>query len=382
MIPYGKQHISTEDIRAVVEVLNSEYLTQGPAVPAFEQAIENYTGAKFAVAVNSATSALHIACLALGLTVDDWLWTTPNTFVASANCGRYCGANIDFVDIQSDTYNLDPIALKQKLEISRRHNLLPKIVVAVDFAGQSCDWKSLRSLANEYGFFLIEDASHAIGGRYLAKPVGDCSYADITIFSFHPVKIITTAEGGMTLTNDELLAKKMRRLRSHGITRDPAEMIKPADGPWSYQQIELGWNYRMTDIQAALGLSQLKRINEFVAQRHHIAKIYNEALKNLPLTTPYQDPDAFSAYHLYPVVLHDPSKRLAVFNTLRAANIGVNVHYIPVHTQPYYQSLGHKQGNYPIAESYYAGTISLPIYPQMTNDEQDYVIQTIKNALS
>jgi len=382
MIPYGKQNISPADIQAVVDVLRSDFLTQGPAVPAFEIAIQQYTGAKHAIAVNSATSALHIACLALGLSTGDWLWTTPNTFVASANCGRYCGANVSFVDISPQTYNLDPQALQQKLEIARSSNQLPKIVVAVDFAGQPCDWQALRKLANEYGFFLIDDASHAIGSRYLGSPIGSGEYADITVFSFHPVKIITTAEGGMVLTNNTNIAKHLHRLRSHGITRDPSEMTMPADGAWCYQQIELGLNYRMTDIQAALGSSQLSRIDEFVVERRRLARQYDEELKSCSLTIPYQHPDTFSAYHLYPIVLDDLTKRLFVFNTLRAAGIGVNVHYIPVHTQPYYQALGHCPGDYPAAEYYYSGTISLPLYPSLTDDEQNYVIQTLKAALS
>jgi len=277
MIPYGKQNISPADIQAVIDVLHSDFLTQGPAVPAFEMAVQKYTGVKHAIAVNSATSALHIACLALGLSEGDWLWTTPNTFVASANCGRYCGANVSFVDISPQTYNLDPQALQQKLEIAHYKNQLPKIVVAVDFAGQPCDWRALRKLANEYGFFLIDDASHAIGSRYLDTPIGSGEYADLTILSFHPVKIITTAEGGMVLTNSTNIANHLRRLRSHGITRDPTEMTIPADGAWYYQQIELGLNYRMTDIQAALGISQLSRIDEFVAES---AVLPNNMMKN------------------------------------------------------------------------------------------------------
>jgi len=382
MIPYGKQNISPADIQAVIDVLHSDFLTQGPAVPAFEMAVQKYTGVKHAIAVNSATSALHIACLALGLSEGDWLWTTPNTFVASANCGRYCGANVSFVDISPQTYNLDPQALQQKLEIAHYKNQLPKIVVAVDFAGQPCDWRALRKLANEYGFFLIDDASHAIGSRYLDTPIGSGEYADLTILSFHPVKIITTAEGGMVLTNSTNIANHLRRLRSHGITRDPTEMTIPADGAWYYQQIELGLNYRMTDIQAALGISQLSRIDEFVAERRRLAKQYDEELKACSLTIPYQHPDAFSAYHLYPIVLDDVTKKLFIFNALRDADIGVNVHYIPVHTQPYYQALGHRTGDYPIAESYYNGTLSLPLYPSLTDDEQNHVIQTLKAALS
>lgn len=381
MIPYGKQDISTNDIQSVIDILKSDYITQGPTVAAFEKAVMGYTGAKHAIAVNSATSALHIACLALGLKNGDWLWTTPNTFVASANCGRYCGANIDFVDIQPDTYNLDPLKLHKKLELAKKNNQLPKILVAVDFAGQPCSWRNLKKLANEYGFSLIDDASHSIGAKYLGNRIGSGDFADITVFSFHPVKIITTAEGGMALTNNAELADRMLSLRSHGITRNPEEMTKITEGPWYYQQIQLGMNYRMTDLQAALGLSQLNRIDEFLNKRHYFAARYNDKLSSLPVTTPYQHPDAVSAYHLYPIVLHDSSRRLEAFNTLRTNGIGVNVHYIPVHTQPYYQSFGHRVGDYPIAESYYAGTISLPLYPTLTDDEQDFIINTLENAL-
>lgn len=380
-IPYGRQNISEDDIKAVRDVLTSDFLTQGPAVPAFEKGISEYVGVAHAVAVNSATSALHIACLALGLKEGDWLWTSPNTFVASANCGRYCGANVSFVDIDPKTYNLCPIALEGKLTKAKAEGNLPKIVVAVDFAGQSCDLKAIRKLADEYNFFLIEDASHGIGGNYLDAKIGASKYSDITILSFHPVKIITTAEGGMALTNNDELAEKMRLLRSHGITRDTDSMTKNAEGPWYYQQIELGLNYRMTDMQAALGVSQLTRIDDFVSRRHQLARQYEDLLANLDVVIPFQSPDSYSALHLYPIVLKDASKRLEVFNGMRAANIGVNVHYIPVHLQPYYMDLGHKEGDYPHSEEYYSGAISLPMYATLSDDEQKFVVNTLKGLL-
>lgn len=382
MIPYGRQSISQEDIHAVLAVLSSDFLTQGDQVPAFEQAMLNYTGAQFAVAVNSATSALHLACLALDLGPDDWLWTTPNTFVASANCGRYCGAEVDFVDIDPTSYNLCCRALTHKLEQAQQQGKLPKVVVAVDFAGQPCEWETLRDLALQYGFYLIEDASHAVGGTYKGQPIGNSSYADITVFSFHPVKIITTAEGGMALTNNAELASRMARLRSHGITRIEAEMTHEPDGPWYYQQLELGLNYRMTELQAALGSSQLQRIDEFVARRRSLAQRYDHVLSGLPLQCPQQHPEGESAFHLYPIVLQDTSRRLEVFNKLRAAGIGVNVHYIPVHTQPYYQQRGHRIGDYPIAEAYYAGAISLPLYADLSNEQQEFIIATLKQVLA
>lgn len=382
MIPYGRQSISQEDINAVLAVLSSDFLTQGDQVPAFEQAMLNYTGAQFAVAVNSATSALHLACLALDLGPDDWLWTTPNTFVASANCGRYCGAEVDFVDIDPTSYNLCCRALTHKLEQAQQQGKLPKVVVAVDFAGQPCEWETLRDLALQYGFYLIEDASHAVGGTYKGQPIGNSSYADITVFSFHPVKIITTAEGGMALTNNAELASRMARLRSHGITRIEAEMTHEPDGPWYYQQLELGLNYRMTELQAALGSSQLQRIDEFVARRRSLAQRYDHVLSGLPLQCPQQHPEGESAFHLYPIVLQDTSRRLEVFNKLRAAGIGVNVHYIPVHTQPYYQQRGHRIGDYPIAEAYYAGAISLPLYADLSNEQQEFIIATLKQVLA
>lgn len=380
-IPYGRQDISQEDINAVVEVLTSDFLTQGPKVPEFEDCVARYVGVSDAIAVNSATSALHIACMALGLGEGDWLWTSPNTFVASANCGLYCGANISFVDINPQTYNMDADALRKKLSKAKIEGTLPKVVIPVAFAGQSCDMKEIHELSLEYGFKIIEDASHAIGGNYLDKKIGASIYSDITIFSFHPVKIVTTAEGGMALTNDKQLAEKMRLARSHGITRDTQAMTQEPDGPWYYQQTELGLNYRMTEMQAALGISQMKRIDGFVARRHQLANRYDQLLAGLPLKTPYQSADSYSGYHLYPIVLDNKEKRLAVFNAMRAANIGVNVHYIPVHTQPYYLALGHKMGDYPQSELYYSGAISLPMYATLSDIEQDFVVKTLKEQL-
>ena len=384
MIPYGRQEISQADIDEVVDVLRSDFLTQGPMVPRFEQAVAGHVGAKHAVAVNSATSALHIACLALGLGAGDWLWTSPITFVASANCGLYCGAKVDFVDIDPRTYNLCPKALAQKLEQAEREGRLPKVVIPVHLCGQSCDMTSIYALGKRYGFRIIEDASHAIGGKYRDEFIGNCRYSDITIFSFHPVKIITTAEGGMATTNDNNLAARMSLLRSHGITRDPELMTQAPDGPWYYQQIDLGFNYRMTELQAALGVSQAKRLNEFVARRHVLARRYDEMLLGLPVITPWQHPDLYSAFHLY-VIRLDPAqtdaRRLQVFESLRNQGIGVNVHYIPIHTQPYYRNLGFEYGDFPQAESYYSEAISLPMFHGISEAQQDAVVKALRKAV-
>ncbi|MGQ9862396.1 MAG: UDP-4-amino-4,6-dideoxy-N-acetyl-beta-L-altrosamine transaminase [Thiobacillaceae bacterium] len=382
MIPYGRQDISEEDIAAVVDVLRSDWLTQGPTVERFEAAVAAHCGAAHAVAVNSATSALHLACLVLGLEPGDTLWTSTNTFVASANCARFCGADVDFVDIDPHTYNMSPAALAEKLEQAARRGRLPKIVVPVHFAGQSCDMVAIRVLADRYGFRIIEDASHAIGGRYRGEAIGCGRYADITVFSFHPVKIITTGEGGMALTNDARIAALMRSLRSHGITREEGEMRGESDGPWYYQQLALGYNYRMTDLQAALGLSQLKRLDAYVARRRALAARYDRLLADLPLVTPYRDPDAESAMHLYVVVLHEAQRRREVFTRLRAAGIGVNVHYIPVHTQPYYRDLGFAPGYCPTAEAYYAAAMSLPMYAGLSESDQDCVVASLREALA
>ncbi len=384
MIPYGRQEINQADIDAVVSVLTSDFLTQGPMVPRFEEAVAGYCGTDHAVAVNSATSALHIACLALGLGPGDWLWTTPITFVASANCGLYCGAQVDFVDIDPLTYNLSPSALALKLSVAERDGCLPKVVVPVHLCGQPCDMEAIHSLSLRYGFRIIEDASHAIGGKYRGEPIGNCRYSDITVFSFHPVKIITTAEGGMALTNDDDLANRMSLLRSHGITRNPGEMTREPDGPWYYQQIALGFNYRMTDIQAALGLSQMTRLDEFVDLRHSLAERYNDAIAHLPLTLPWQHPDSYSAYHLYVIRTRPDSSKISrrqLFEELRADDIGVNIHYIPVPAQPYYLEMGFKPGDFPEAERYYAECISLPMFPALNLHQQDQVIHSLEKAL-
>ncbi len=385
MIRYGQQDITQADIDAVVNVLKSVNLTQGPSITQFEQSVMSHTGAQYAIAVNSATSALHIACLALELGPGDLLWTTPNTFVASANCALYCGAQVDFVDIDPHTYNLCPKLLELKLVEAAKVGRLPKIVVPVHLTGQPCDMAAIHALSQKYGFKIIEDASHAIGGKYRDEPIGNGRYSDITVFSFHPVKIITTAEGGMALTNNYEIATRLGLLRSHGITRDPALMTQPMDGPWYYQQVALGYNYRMTDIQAALGVSQMTRLEYYVARRHDIAANYNRLLADLPITLPWQHPDSYSAYHLYVIRLQlDRVKttHLKVFEALRAKDIMVNLHYIPVHTQPYYQRMGFKVGDYPEAEKYYSEAISIPMYPTLTDEEQMTVVQVIRAALT
>lgn len=384
MIPYGRQDITEADIDAVVAVLRSDHLTQGPQVPLFERQIATHVGAHHALASNSATSALHIACRALGLGPGDRLWTSPITFVASANCALYCGATVDFVDIDPRTYNLCPQALAHKLARAEREGCLPKIVIPVHLCGQPCDMAAIHDLGQRYGFRIIEDASHAIGGKYKGEYIGNCRYSDITIFSFHPVKIITTAEGGMALTNDAELADKMALLRSHGITRDPALMNRPPDGPWYYQQIDLGFNYRMTEIQAALGSSQATRLDQYVARRHTLAQRYDELLAKMPLTRPWQHPDSYSGLHLYVIRLQldriNKSHR-QVFESLREQGIGVNLHYIPVHTQPHYQRLGFNTGDFPEAESYYAEAISLPMFQTMSESQQDMVVAALYEAL-
>jgi len=385
MIPYGRQDISQADIDAVVAVLQSDFLTQGPQVPSFEQIVAGHVGAKHALAVNSATSALHIACLALGLGPSDWLWTTPVTFVASANCGLYCGAQVDFVDIDPRTYNLCPQALKAKLVAAEKAGKLPKVLVAVHLCGQPCDMAAIHALRQKYGFKIIEDASHAIGGKYKGEFIGNSRYSDITVFSFHPVKIITTAEGGMVLTNSNELAHKMALLRSHGITRDTTQMSHAPDGPWYYEQIDLGYNYRMTELQAALGVSQMQRLDTFVARRHQLAKRYDQLLADLPVTTPWQHSDGYSGQHLYVIRLQlDKISKThrQVFEVLREQGIGVNLHYIPVHTQPHYQRMGFKVGDYPQAEQYYAEAISLPMFQTLTDEQQDQVVDVLSGVLA
>ncbi|WP_123311269.1 UDP-4-amino-4,6-dideoxy-N-acetyl-beta-L-altrosamine transaminase [Vibrio crassostreae] len=385
VIPYGKQDISQQDIDSVVDVLKSDFLTQGPQVPAFEKALTEHTGAQYALAVNSATSALHIACLALGLGEGDWLWTTPVTFVASANCGLYCGAKVDFVDINSATYNMCPKKLEQKLITAKATGTLPKVVVPVHLCGQPCDMESIAKLAKEYGFKVIEDASHAIGGQYHEQPIGNCKYSDITVFSFHPVKIVTTAEGGAALTNQKELADKMALLRSHGITRDPEMMTEASHGGWYYQQVDLGFNYRMTELQAALGVTQMQRLDEFVAARHMLSKRYNQMLSELPLVLPYQLENTYSGLHLFVIRLKLDEISLThkqVFDALRENGIGVNLHYIPVHTQPYYQAMGYSEGNFPESERYYQEAISLPMFHGMTEEQQNTVVRVVTEILT
>lgn len=384
MIPYGKQDISAEDIAAVSEVLRSDFLTQGPVVPRFEEAVAEAAKAKYGVAVNSATSALHIACLALGVGPGDRVWTSPVTFVASANCALYCGADISFVDIDPDTYNLCPKALEQKLILAKHEGTLPKVIIPVHLAGQSCDMEAISALARQYDIRVIEDASHAIGADYAGDAVGSCRFSDITVFSFHPVKIVTTAEGGVAVTNNLQLAERMQRLRSHGITRDPELMTKAPDGAWYYQQIELGFNYRMTEMQAALGLSQMQRLSLFVERRRGLAKRYNELLSDLPITLPQQLTNTSSSWHLF-IVRFNLNKigktQSQIFDECRAAGIGVNLHYIPVHLQPYYSDLGFKQGDYPAAEAYYANAISIPLFHSMTDAQQDEVVRVVKEIV-
>ncbi|NWD67795.1 UDP-4-amino-4,6-dideoxy-N-acetyl-beta-L-altrosamine transaminase [Pseudomonas gingeri] len=383
-IPYGHQSIEQADIDAVVEVLHSPWLTQGPTVPRFEAALAAHCQADFAVAVCNATAALHIACLAADLGPGDRLWTSPNTFVASANCGRYCGAEVDFVDIDPLTLNLDAGLLAEKLAAAEVAGRLPKVVVAVAFAGQSCDMFAIAALSERYGFTLIEDASHAVGASYLGRPVGCGAFAAMTIFSFHPVKIITSAEGGMVLTNRPELAERLRRLRSHGITGDPAQMNVPAEGLWYYQQLELGFNYRMTDLHAALGLAQTARLDSFVARRRELAARYDRLLADLPLQLPLAQAGAESAWHLYVVRLQLEQIKVSqreAFEALRAAGIGVNLHYIPVHLQPYYREQGFKDGDFPEAERYFGEALSLPLFPLLTEAQQDYVVEQLRNLV-
>jgi UDP-4-amino-4,6-dideoxy-N-acetyl-beta-L-altrosamine transaminase len=384
MIPYGRQDISQGDIDAVVNVLKSDYLTQGPVVPLFEKAVADYCNSKYAFAVNSATSALHIACLALGVGKGDLVWTSPITFVASANCALYCGANVDFIDIDAATYNISLKELEAKLIKAEQLGQLPKVIIPVHLAGQSCEMDKIYALSKKYGFRIIEDASHAIGGKYKNKPIGGCQYSDITVFSFHPVKIITTGEGGMCLTNDPQLAIYLNQYRSHGIVRQPSEMTKIPDGPWYYQQISLGYNYRMTDIQAAMGLSQMKRLDEFVLSRHAIAERYNELLQEEWLELPWQNPDTYSALHLYIVRVKKNNLGIThreLFEKLRTAGILVNLHYIPVYRHPYYENIGFEKSDFPQSEAYYSEAISIPMFSTLTKNDQQIVIDTIKGPL-
>lgn len=385
MIPYGKQDITQADIDAVVDVLKSDFLTQGPQVPLFESKIKEAVNAEYAIAVNSATSALHIACLALGVGKGDVVWTTPITFVASANCALYCGAGVDFVDIDPETYNLSPVKLEQKLLNAKQNNLpLPKVVIPVHLCGQPCEMVTIHKLSLEYGFSIIEDASHAIGGKYKSQPIGNCEYSDITIFSFHPVKIVTTAEGGVATTNNYALAQKMDLLRSHGITRDEKLMTEVSHGGWYYQQVDLGFNYRMTEMQAALGVSQMDRLHNFVTKRNELAVHYDDLLKDLPIVIPKQIDDSYSGRHLYVIRLKQNEVSLShqnLFTLLREKGVGVNLHYIPIHTQPYYKELGFDEGQYPEAEKYYQEAISIPLYHTLTEENQLYIVNVIKQTL-
>lgn len=385
MIPYGRQDISQADIDAVVAVLRSDFLTQGPAVPLFEKAVATYCGTHHAVAVNSATSALHIACLALDLGPGDWLWTSPNTFVASANSGLYCGAQVDFVDIDPRTYNMCSQALESKLVIAEREGRLPKVVMPVHLCGQPAEMQAIHTLGQRFGFKIIEDASHAIGGKYQGEPIGNCRFSDITVFSFHPVKIITTCEGGMALTNTPELADRMMRYRSHGITGDVSKMHpRRPDEIWNYQQIALGFNYRMTDVQAALGLSQMTRLDEFVRQRQAIARQYDHALAGLALTTPWQHADSYSSYHLYPIrlkLVEGQQTQRRAYDALHAQGILVNLHYIPVYRQPYYEKMGFKEGYCPQAEQYFREALSIPMYPAMSEAQVNEVTRRLRETL-
>lgn len=385
MIPYGRQDISQADIDSVIEVLRSDFLTQGPTIPRFEKSLSEHSHAKHAVAVTNATAALHIACLALGVGPGDLVWTSPNTFVASSNCALYCGADVDFVDIDAKTYNLSVERLSEKLAEARNGGRLPKVVIPVHHSGQSCEMAAIHALSQEYGFRIIEDASHAIGGAYQDEPVGNCRFSDITVFSFHPVKIVTTGEGGAALTNDDELADKLRRLRSHGITSDRSIMdARPSNEIWNYQQVSLGFNYRMTDIHAALGFSQIKRLAEFVAVRQTIAKRYDAAFAQMPVKTPWQHPDTRSSYHLYPLLVDRDvcgKGQQDVYKALWQAGVAVNLHYIPVYRQPYYEALGFKPGYCPEAERFYHQAISLPMFPTLTEGDQEFVVATIAKAV-
>jgi len=381
MIPYGRQNIDDADIAAVLEVLQSDFLTQGPKVPEFEQAVQHYCSVNYAIAVNSATSALHLACLALGVGAGDIVWTSPISFVASANCALYCGASVDFVDVDPNTGLMSVSALREKLQQAATAQRLPKVLIPVHLAGLSCDMAGIAALCQQYRIKIIEDASHAIGATYQGKPVGNCQFSEICVFSFHPVKIITTAEGGMALTNDPVLAAQMQLHRSHGITRNPADMTEPSHGPWYYQQVELGFNYRLTELQAALGLSQLQRLPQFLAARQQAVVNYQKLLKDLPLQLPTAAADGVSAWHLYIIRLDDADLRLRVFESLRAAGIGVNVHYIPIHTQPYYQQLGFQWGDFPAAERFYSTIISLPMYADLSYPQQQQVAEALQTSL-
>ncbi|HTU12660.1 MAG TPA: UDP-4-amino-4,6-dideoxy-N-acetyl-beta-L-altrosamine transaminase [Allosphingosinicella sp.] len=382
-LSYGRQHITDADVAAVAEVLRSDFLTQGPAVPRFEAALQALTGAPHVFAMANATAALHLSCLACDVGPGDVVWTSPNSFVASANCALYCGADADFVDIDPATFNMSADALEAKLAAAEAAGgRLPKVVIPVHFAGQPCDMGRIGALARRYGFRVIEDASHAVGAMLGNTPIGGCADSDIAVFSFHPVKIVTTGEGGAAMTRDPVLAERLELLRSHGVTRREDLMSGPPEGPWYYEQVALGFNYRMTDIQAALGASQLERLEGYLRRRHELGALYDERLAGLPLTTPLRVGGRFSAFHLYVIQLDDPALRRPVFEALRGANIGANVHYIPIHLQPYYRALGFGPGDFPNAEAYYARAITLPLHPQMSDGDVDRVADCLREALA
>lgn len=380
-IPYARPDLDEDDLAAVLAVLRTPMLTQGPAVPAFERGVADRVGARFAVAVSSATAALHLACLAAGLGPGDRLWTSANSFAASANCGLYCGAEVDFVDVARDTLCMDPGALAAKLEAAEREGRLPKVVIPVHFAGHACDMEAIGRLADRYGFAVVEDASHALGSLRDGRPVGACDRSAMCVFSFHAVKLVASAEGGMVTTNDPALAARLARLRTHGITRDPAEMEGPSPGDWYYEQVELGFNYRLTDVQAALGASQLRRLDAFVARRNHLVRRYDFLLAGLPLSWPRRDPRVLSAFHLHVVRLDPGRDRAAVFRAMRAAGIGVNVHYLPIHLHPHYRRLGFRPGLCPEAEAYYEAALTLPLHTRLTEGDQDRVVAALAEAL-
>jgi UDP-4-amino-4,6-dideoxy-N-acetyl-beta-L-altrosamine transaminase len=380
-ISYGKQHITDEDIQAVAEVLRSDYLTQGPVIARFEEAIADYVGSDYAVACVNATAALHLCCMSLDVGKEDIVWTSPISFVASANCALYCGAKVDFVDINPQTYNMDMGILEEKLRDAKLSNTLPKVVIPVHFSGQSCDMQQLHKLSLEYGFYIIEDASHAVGASYQKRHVGSCQYSDMSVFSFHPVKIITTGEGGIVTTNNSDLAKKLSRLRTHGITRDVELLHDKNAGPWYYEQLELGFNYRITDIQCALGLSQLTRIGTYIEKRRLIRELYDKKLADLEgVILPYCESSCDSSWHLYVIQVINADRK-AVFESMRSANIGVNVHYIPIHLQPYYKNLGFQENDFPNAENYYNNAITLPLHPQLEIEHIEYICDQLSTAI-
>ncbi|HYI49013.1 MAG TPA: UDP-4-amino-4,6-dideoxy-N-acetyl-beta-L-altrosamine transaminase [Allosphingosinicella sp.] len=381
-LPYGRQHITDEDVAAVAEVLRSDFLTQGPAVPRFEAALQALTGAAHVSAMANATAALHLSCLACDVGPGDVVWTSPISYVASANCALYCGAEADFVDIDPVTFNMSADALEAKLIAAKAAGRLPKVVIPVHFAGQPCDMGRIGALAGRYGFRVIEDASHAVGATLGNTPIGACADSDIAVFSFHPVKIVTTGEGGAALTQDPVLAERLELLRSHGVTRSEALMSGPSEGGWYYEQVALGFNYRLTDIQAALGTSQLTRLDAYLRRRHELGALYDARLEGLPLTVPARLPGRRSAFHLYVVQLDDPLRRRPVYDALRGANIGANVHYIPIHLQPFYRARGFAPGDFPNAEAYYARAITLPLHPQMTEADVNRVAACLAEALA